>query len=188
MSFGIKIKRRIQACYELGLPNADWYNEALLSIEEYLDFENALDDTAVERMAAYLSIASPRVQVSRSINIAKHFFFSGKKLAGTLEGVYKKLKEYRKSPSDYKWPLKTGKFFDAIMGDREAVVVDIHISRAFGFDDGYPMQTTKAAQKINAEIVKHVKSVGDTCPRNTQAAIWCGWLRFNGASVGKLEL
>ncbi len=191
MSFPLTTKRRIQACYECGLHWSNWYDTALSSIESYVanNRKDYSEYQQVLHLSGLLAIASPRVQVSRSIKIAKQFFADQSKLSGTMTAIFDKMVDYWNNPNSFIWTKKVGAFYNAIIGDSDAVVVDIHISRAFGFDDGFPMQTTKAANKLNDIIVNYISDMDvKTSPRDTQAAIWCGWLRFQGKEVGELKL
>jgi len=188
MNFGKTITRRIDACYECGRHWLNWYDSAYDSIENYVSTIDHNRQQPIRDMAAYLAIASPRVQVSRSVKIAKHYFESGQKLPGTMTAIFDKLVEFDNDPNAYIWPRKTGAFFAAILGAKSRIVVDIHISRAYGFDDGFPMRDTFAGRAANAAICEHIESISKTNPRDTQAAIWCGWLRFQGKEVGELIL
>lgn len=190
-TFNKTTTRRVEACYDAGIDWLNWYESAHDSIATYVSTIDHNRPQPIRDMAAFLSIASPRVQVSRSIKIAKRFFETGEKLPGTMTSIFSKLQEFENSPNDYTWPLKTGKFFAAILGDTSAIVVDIHISRVYGFDDGFPMKTTIAGRLANDAICDNIRGLATKTgnhPRNVQAAIWCGWLRFSGKLVGELTL
>jgi hypothetical protein len=67
------------------------------------------------------------------------------------------------------WPraAKCAPFYEAIMGDTDAVVVDVHVRRTLGLAQSHPA----AIRRAQAAITNAANACGLT-PRTAQAILW----------------
>lgn len=150
-----------------------WYSEATRSIsefcEEFYDLKGDFQDPEV--FTKVLAVLSPQVSVKQNINLTvAHLFFDEEpKVVSSVRTSLRRLEESGYQISAIKGP-KTSRFARALLGDSEAVVLDVHMGYALN------VETTKLKNKgIQAEAERRVRWVArnlDWSPCETQAAIW----------------
>jgi hypothetical protein len=125
-------------------------------------------DTSLEAGASVVSAFSPRERWAT--NIEKAVSFS---LGQTVTGLSNNLKMAKNSLvlgyDALKGP-KTNAFARAIAGDTQAVVVDVWMMRAAGFD-GKSSPTKLQYKEISSALVRVAEDFYMT-PRTTQALLW----------------
>ena len=154
------------ACARAGASERDWYARAELSIRAYAT-ERGFDPA---RVADVLSLTSPRVSVSRNVRIARHYLETGAPTSDTMWSVRAALAHYEDT-GEIRGP-KTGAFARALMGDPDAVVVDVWVLRAFDLR-GWKSLTPKRYRDVSARIRRLATVLGWT-PVECQAAMWTG--------------
>lgn len=151
-----------------------WYDETR---EAITDLAYILD-VQPQYLADVLAITSPRVHVRRNIRIAVRYIRTGD-LDGVLPGVRAALAHYE-ATGEIRGP-KTSAFAAALMGDPDAIVLDVWMARALGVD-----QARFGSVKVRREAERRVRKVARAlgwAPAQVQAAIWTHWVethRTNG--------
>lgn len=74
--------------------------------------------------------------------------------------------------------LKTRPFAAALAGDEEAIVLDTWMAKIFGVDQKV-FGTKRGVAEYSAHIRELARMTGLT-PAQTQAALWCGYIRSLG--------
>ena len=163
-----------------GIDHADWYDCAL----QQVTLASATLHTSPSRLAALLALFSPRVPVRRSIRLALHYVHTGQFTADTMRPVQQAVLHWEQT-GQIRGP-KTSAFCRAILGDTDAIVLDVWMSVAFGVDQG---RFTRAGVRRYWERQVRIvaERIGRT-PRDAQAAIWAGIVRQHRRSVGQLTL
>ena len=161
---------------QLGADGKDWYNDttpAVVSAAAQLGVEP-------HYLADILAITSPRVVVSRNIRMALGYIRK-RDTQGFLPGVIKAL-EYYEETGLIRGP-KTGAFARALMGDGDAVVLDVWMARALNVDQS--KLGTLTIQTAADDLMRRVgKSLGWQ-PAEVQAAIWTHWVRTHRDKTGR---
>lgn len=153
-----------------GIAGAGWYDAAHETIKAYA----AAHGHDVQRVADILAITSPRQTVARNVQLA-HAYLTDRSVRGVMKGIRAALDHYEQT-GEIRGP-KTGAFARALTGSPDAVVIDVWMYRALGYD--WPSMTpTRYRQACDA-----VRSLAATLrypdgttltPAETQAAVWCG--------------
>lgn len=192
--FDLAIQRRIAACLRAGYGSRYWYQEFNAALRTVADELGISHDSLIDAAA----ITSPRVQVNRSVKIAAEYLARKfKRPGGCMASTFERLEAWRADVAAFEWRHKIGDFRASILGDDiDAVCVDIHICRAFGFENGYPMQQHPAALTARGHIQDFIRGIvnhfereySHLYPREIQAAIWSGWISFNGGPVGVIDV
>jgi len=154
----------------------DWYDETR---EAVTDLAYILD-VQPQYLADVLAITSPRVQVRRNIRIAVRYIKEGT-LDGVLPGVRTALAHYEET-GEIRGP-KTSAFAAALMGDPEAIVLDVWMARALGVD-----QAKFSSAKVRREAERRVRKVARRlgwAPAQVQAAIWTHWVETHRNTTGR---
>lgn len=148
-----------------------WYVDAARQIRRY-----ALEIGQCPRVVAgVMAITSPRVHVVRNIRITKTYFETGLIVGhfGKTQGLVDRFV----ADGTISGP-KVSAFYEALRGDRDAVVVDVWVARAFnvGHDDdlGNRRGLTKKEYKRVDQAVRSLAGRLGWQPAETQAAIWWG--------------
>ena len=154
-----------------GIAGAGWYGAAHETIKEYA----ATHGHDVQRVADILAITSPRQTVARNVQLA-HAYLTDRSVAGVMRGIRAALEHYEET-GEIRGP-KTGAFSRALTGSPDAVVIDVWMYRALGYD--WPSMTpTRYAMACDAvralaATVKDPDTDRTLTPAETQAAVWCG--------------
>ena len=93
----------------------------------------------------------------------------GGKITGVIPSTIRALEHYEATGEIR--GLKTGAFRDAILGDPEAVVVDVWMLRAYGRT--WPTLTAKRYREL-VRSIRHTATRWGCAPARTQAAVWTG--------------
>lgn len=128
-----------------------------------------------ERFASILAVTSPRVQVKRNILMAVMYCKFGT-LPGSMATTRSAVAHYE-ATGEIRGP-KTGPFARAILGDEEAIVLDVWMARAFGID-----QKRFGAKYVRAHceaIIRQVANHLGWTPAQVQAAVWTAAVRRAG--------
>jgi len=161
-----------------GFDNRFWYEASNQNASAFC----RQHDIPIADFLAILAILSPRVQVSHSIRLAKQYVLEND-TRGIMQQRVRALDVWRTTGKIS--GVKINAFYKSLMLDDEAVCVDIHMSRLFGYD-GDLMRTTKywtsrreKAQRVVRKLARHwgVK------PRQMQAILWCGYLKTDASRI-----
>lgn len=154
-----------------------WYDVA------YANCARAARTLRVEtdRFTAVLAVTSPRVHVRRNIAITLAYLQEGT-LDGVLPNSKRAVKQVERNLGtgrrSYDLLLGTGPkvsaFGRAILGDPDAVVLDVWMARAFGLPTTKSSNPwgTKGAYRKGAERVRVAAEQLGWTPREVQAAVW----------------
>jgi hypothetical protein len=181
---GIASFKELDRLAKTGLAGAQWYDDALSSARRHFgkqDGEMFLKFFAVTSQNTAFKVAP---QKADNLTLALKAFREwkegvpfGSKFNYTVahKQIVKNLDQVAagKAPSG----PKIGPFMDALLGDKDAVVVDRWMNRAFGFATDTP---TVNQRKFIEEIVREDAQRYGLTPRQYQAAIWEGALRRAG--------
>jgi len=169
---------RARALALSGYSQASWYDKA----EQEIKLVSALAGWNKQEFSDTLAILSPRVTVRRNVRATLAYFGQGRvHFATTMRNVRKSLRNYQESGiiGGNKVPF----FARALSGDKESITLDSWMALAL-LDCQEPSikQFTRKATHEQADklVVKVGKQVG-LCPRDCQAAIWCGIYRESGS-------
>lgn len=145
-----------------------WYKLALMEATRLA----LAYDVPVRVAAGVIAALSPRKTWAQNLKLAEDCL-ARKKVGSTwaLVRTAETVRDWPDSPplSTLKGP-KVRAFYEAIMGDTNAVVVDVWMLRALGFD-GIPM-TRKRYQWVATKFAHYAWQLGSR-PAELQAQIWC---------------
>lgn len=163
---------RLAALAHSGRDGAGWYDEARAHADvrsNVLRLAHGINTLDVTRYVELLALFSPRVQVVRNIRITEYYLQHGQIFASeTMPAVRAAVRHYE-STGKIRGP-KTSAFANAILGDTDAVVLDVWMARAFGID-----QELFSRIPIHKECCKRIRKAATLVglrPAETQAAIW----------------
>lgn len=145
----------------------DWYRHARVVMERI-----AVDvGKPVRYVCDVVAIFSPRLQVSRNIQVSYAYLTTERVPAYVLRPTRAALQHYRDT-GVIRGP-KTSRYAKCLAGDDDVVVVDTHIATAFGYrpQDARYVSTQRVVEKIIGRIAA-------TCGwslADTQAAVWGGY-------------
>jgi len=136
-----------------------WYVEAESIAREISD--------DVEIGASVIAAFSPRQRWSKNVEHARDYMhgFNPRTLGNNLRMAHAALN----SGFDALNGLKTNAFARAISGDDNAVVIDVWMMRAAGFETDSP---NKSQYAMASEAVRRIAREKDISPRVAQALIW----------------
>lgn len=150
------------------LNQSDWYQTAYQSIV------SSCAEFGVDPQAFTLTLAvlSPRVSVQQNVRLAVgwHMFETEPTVMRSVRTSFEWLVGSGYRRASIRGP-KTGAFADALLGDPEAVVLDVHM--------GYVLNVPHSklgGKAILAEASKRIRWVArrlGATPREAQAALWC---------------
>lgn len=161
-----------------GQEGRPWYDVAHRSL---LAFARSLGHEPLH-VASVLAVTSPRVHVTWNVRYAIAAL-QGNDHPRMLTSVRAALAHYRET-GEIRGP-KTGAFRDALMGDQEAVVVDVWLARALGVAD-LRMEGKRYVEA--ADRVREVARALGWPPAEAQAAIWTGTRARYGHKPVQLEI
>lgn len=149
-----------------------WYAGAHRSVREYA----RLTDQSPRRVADMLALFSPRVNVRRSVRLAHHYLTTGEYARDTMQGVRAAVAHYEDT-GEIRGP-KTAPFARALVGDGDAIVLDVWMARAFGCDQRL-LATKRVRERCESRIRRAADWLGWT-PCEVQAAVWTAAVRRSG--------
>lgn len=130
-----------------------------------------------------LAVTSPRVPVARNVRLTRAWL-EHYSTDGMMRGVRTSLVNYLIDGRIR--GLKTGPFAAALSGDEEAIVLDTWMAKCFGVDQKV-FGTKKGIAEYSAHIRELARMTGLT-PAQTQAALWCGYIRSVGRTPADLSM
>lgn len=143
-----------------------WYPSALEVAEGLM----AADHYGIEVNVAVLAATSPRLHWSRNVKVAGMILYDNTiKPPGMTNRSYQAaIAAISKGPEALTGP-KVKAFYRAIMGDEEAIVVDVWMMRAAGIEHDSPNVAERVAVERGIRAVAAKRGVS---PRTAQATIW----------------
>ena len=132
-----------------------------------------------ERFANILAITSPRVRVRRNWTLTVQYLTTGS-VEGIMQSTRAALAHYE-STGEIRGP-KTGPFARACMGDRQAVVLDVWMARAFGVE-----HRKMSGVRVRTECTRRVQAAAGILgwtPAEVQAAVWTAVVIRAGKTPG----
>lgn len=159
-----------------GMPGGTrWYTKAEQQLRKTYD---------PPRVAALLALFSPRVSVKRSVNFTKYYIDTGTYRHDVVRSVRSAVDHWELTGS-IRGP-KTGAFYKALMGDTQAIVLDVWMSKLFGVDQ--KIFGTKTGYQLYSDKIKVIAEQHELSPRDTQACLWVGYLRLVGRNPPPMDL
>jgi hypothetical protein len=156
-----------------------WYARAGRRVRAYARRHKV----STEYVCGVLSVTSPRVQVTRNVRLARAFIETGK-VDGMMKGTFTALVNF--VVHNRIRGLKTGPFAKALEGDEEAVVLDTWMAKCFGVDQ--KLFGTKKGVRQYTEVMRELARMCGLTPAQTQAALWCGYIRSVGRTPADLVI
>lgn len=180
---------KVQEMYRKGEYNRAWYNEFRPVVESMFGTESRTLPSGVvtndsEMFARFFAATSPQTAVEgaeqNNVNLAVRAFIewkTGKPFSNTFEGHRKNLERVAQGlPFDVTSP-KVSSFFLNLWGDPNAVTVDGHMARAFGFS---PDNMKQAKYQFIQEVIRQEARRAGVPPRDYQAAVWAAHSTLTG--------
>ncbi len=148
------------------LPGArDWYSLAEAEIRVICELEN----WDRKHFTGILSVTSPRCSVRRNIRIALEYVGNGRLLDNLFKSIRRSIEIWNEHRT-IKGP-KTSAFYAALMGDKNAVVLDTHMANLFGVEQKFAFRR-KPDIAFWTKVVRRIATRLDCEPRAAQAALW----------------
>ena len=116
----------------------------------------------------------PQETVARNVQLA-HAYLTDRSVKGVMRGIQAALEHYELT-GEIRGP-KTGAFARALTGSPDAVVIDVWMYRALGYNwrSMTPTRYAMACDAVRALASTLRYPDGTTLtPAETQAAVWCG--------------
>lgn len=143
----------------------DWYAQAEAEVQSICSMEN----WDREHFTAILSVTSPRCSVRRNIRIALEYVGNGNLMQNVFRSVRRSIEMWNED-SVIKGP-KTSVFFAALMGDKNAVVLDTHMANLFGVEQKVAFRR-KPEIAYWTHVVRRIAAKLNCEPRAAQASLW----------------
>lgn len=157
-----------------------WYHDASIEITAAAKILNV----EPKYLASLLAIFSPKTSVTRSIRHAIRYAKTGEFNQDVMRGTCAAIATFEKTGKIN--GLKTEPFSRAILGDPDAVVLDVWMSRAMDIEQKH-FKNKAIYAEASLLICRAGKQVGLT-PAETQAAIWTATVRAAGRNPTKLGI
>lgn len=168
---------------KLATDNADGANWYECAAREISDVCNAAG-WDVRLFTGVLSVTSPRVSVARNVRITLHYMDCGELFDNVMRSIRTGVTKFvDQGKID---GLKTSAFFNALMGDDDAIVLDVHMADLLCIE-----QKKFAGKRVYneyAEFLRGVASLAGMTPRQCQAALWAGQLRRRGRKPTRMNV
>lgn len=164
------LDKELMALAKQGEDGRHWYYHAREQVEALA----AMVGCGRQEAARVVAQTSPRTSVKKNIRLAKKWLESGDE-SGMLPSVRASLKNNTFGP-------KTRAFYEALVGDDDAVVVDVWVARAFCVDER-KVGSLYVLQPIQKQVRKVAARLGWK-PAEAQAAIWTASVRAAGRNPG----
>ena len=171
---------RLASMAKLGENGKAWYRKA----NEQVTAAAEILDCSPRYLADMLALFSPRVAVKRSIRFAVRYVRTREFASDVMGSVRASVNHYN-ATGRIRGP-KTKPFADALMGDPEAVVLDVWMAVALGIDQ-QRFNNQQVRHKADTRIRKVAKRLGWS-PSETQAAVWTYAVRRAGRYPAQLTL
>lgn len=143
---------------------ANWYDDAL---ETIISIKGKV---ALEVAVGVVAATSPRLHWSRNLRVSSLILqYNNERPQGLMRRSYQAARKVLTDGPDTLTGPKVKAFYAALMGDREAVVVDVWMMRAAGFEHDAP---TARQRRMIENSCKRVSERTGLSPRTVQAAIW----------------
>lgn len=152
-----------------GMAGVEWYANAREQIAAY----SARVGVEPAYTAGVMAVTSPRLHVRRNVRVTRAYIEDGV-TEGLMFSVRRALEHFEET-GQIRGP-KTGAFARALMGDPDAVVVDVWMLRAFKRDT----RATPAVYRSVSRGIQAVARLADMTPADAQAAIWVAVRRRYG--------
>lgn len=145
-----------------------WYPEAEALARDW----SVRSGYAVENCAAAISHLSQRARWTRNVLAAEALIMRGERLEGVMRGAYARASValVAEDPESTFGGPKTLRFYRNILGDREAVTVDVWAARVAGVDDA--LLTRKGAYAAVEYAYRLAARRRGVCPATMQATTW----------------
>lgn len=172
--------RRTARLLRDGWQHRNWYSKANREIMRWSD-KHGHDPAWV---AAALAVASPRVHVAKSVTIAKHWLHNDELPDDVLPNVRRSFEILEQEGTIR--GRKTYPFYRALIGDHDALVLDVWMARAYRVK-----QSIVTRDYVSVDILADVSYLArrNRCTmRQAQAAIWAGTMLDNGRYPSNLEM
>ena len=163
---------RITDLATLGCCGSTWYTNAIAEVDTLC----RLEDWSVERFVSILSLTSPRVSVRRNVRIALQYTDNNTFLENVVGNIRQSVGRYEKSGTI--GGQKVRAFRSAILGNQFALVLDVHMSRAFNVDQKH-WDKTHVRNRAYRIVESVANRLGESI-RDTQAMTWCGVFKRAG--------
>lgn len=163
--------RRLCRLADMGRDFADWYPAALSEACAVCE----LEAWKLRRFVDVLAITSPRVSVRRNVRTALQYLQSGSVFPNTPSMISASLRGYESSGRLSARAPKISAFRSAILGDRQAIVIDVWIARALRIDQRI-LQRRAVRQACEKRIRQASRRFGLQA-RDFQACLWAGLIR-----------
>lgn len=132
----------------------------------------------LEREAIRFSLLSPRCKFTRNIRRWLAYSLEHRILGDIPRGIIRSLERYEQG-----LPVrgqKVAAFAAAILGHGNAIVLDVHMSRAL--DCPQELFANQKQRMLAMRLVRTTAHYVGLSPRDTQACIWGGQIRLSGQS------
>lgn len=157
-----------------------WYQHA----EDQIRRASDMIGVEPERFAGVLACLSPRVSVLRNVRLTLRYLQTGEHGPGVMRCVRESVAHYE-ATGEIRGP-KTRPFAYAVLGDPDAVVLDVWMAKALGVP-----QARLSSKRVHAKASDRVRSAARTVgytPAQCQAAVWYAAVRRAGRNPGRLTI
>jgi hypothetical protein len=159
-----ELRRRLDDFFNAGRSGMNWYEFTKDKLGSVLGYDIG------DKLIGCLAVTSANTTVAGNVTLALKAlgqWLNEEEFTGYLPNVIENLEALKEND-----PLKGDKinnFYQALMGNHDAIVIDRWILRAFNFKNSTPKRRQFIRNVILLESIKHGVS-----PRQYQAAIWFG--------------
>lgn len=136
------------------------------------------------RVGSLLALFSPRVPVKRSVNFTK-FYMETNTYRHDVVRTVRAAVDHWEQTGIIRGP-KTSAFRDALLGDPNAVVLDVWMSKLFNVEQ--KVFSTKSGYALYSDKIRRLADKNDMTPRDTQASLWCGYLTLVGRKPPVMDI
>jgi hypothetical protein len=136
-------------------------------------------DWNVKRYVEVMAVLSPRCKVARNITRTKLYMSTGF-LPHDVPCSVRSALDYYEETGIIRGP-KTSSFARAILGDNNAIVLDVWICKAL--DCPHKLITRLDCRQVAERTIRSVAMLCGMSPRDTQACIWSGIVQQSGLKV-----